>query len=69
MIQVPDEFYRAVLDFELPPPPEGRQWLRWVDTSLESPEDIVPWQEAQPLTRSSYHAESRSVVMLFAKPG
>ena len=61
--------YWEPLDFELPPPPEGRQWLRWVDTSLESPEDIVPWQEAQPVTRSSYHAESRSVVMLFAYPG
>jgi isoamylase len=53
------------LEFELPPRDEGIQWRRWIDTALESPEDIVPWAEAKPVAEDKYRAESRSVVMLF----
>jgi isoamylase len=36
--------YWETLDFELPGPREGQAgaWRRWIDTSLASPEDIVP---------------------------
>jgi isoamylase len=58
--------YWEPLEFELPQPPEGRQWLRWIDTSLETPEDIVPWREADPVDAGSYRTQPRSVTMLFA---
>jgi glycogen operon protein len=56
------------LDFELPPVDNGsqKQWRRWIDTSLESPLDIAPWQTAPSIPGSTYRAESRSVVVLFA---
>lgn len=38
-----------------------------VDTGLDSPDDIVDWRAAPPHTGSSYRAEARSVVMLFAE--
>src|SRR5215471_11953238 len=36
--------YWEPLDFELPAP-EPDKWRRWIDTSLESPDDITPWQD------------------------
>ncbi|XZE45205.1 glycogen debranching protein GlgX [Pirellulaceae bacterium SH467] len=59
--------YWEPLDFELPLPVEGAPWRRWVDTSLASPDDIVPWESAPPVTDSSYRAGPRSVVMLYSK--
>ena len=40
--------YWEPLDFELPPAGsgEGNAWRRWIDTTLESPFDIVEWQQA-----------------------
>ena len=40
--------YWEPLDFELPPVGDGGAgpWRRWIDTALESPQDIVPWQTA-----------------------
>jgi glycogen operon protein len=60
--------YWEPLDFELPPVGGGGEnpWRRWIDTALPSPYDIVPWKEALPVLRSSYRAESRSVVVLWA---
>jgi glycogen operon protein len=57
--------YWEPLDFELPPISGGIQWRRWIDTSLDSPQDIVEWQTA-PRAPSSYRAEARSVVALLA---
>jgi isoamylase len=59
--------YWSPLEFELPPADESEPgaWRRWIDTSLETPDDIVPWQMAPPLHGSSYRAEARSVVVLF----
>jgi len=59
--------YWEPLNFELPPLSEMRRWRRWVDTSRESPEDIVPWHTAPSLSCKEYRAESRSVVVLFAE--
>ncbi len=53
------------LDFELPAV-EGDAWRRWVDTGRESPEDIVPWEEAPELPGKNYTVAARSVVMLYS---
>jgi glycogen operon protein len=53
------------LDFELPRQEGGGPWRRWIDTALDSPHDIVPWQTAPPISGDGYRAEGRSVVMLF----
>jgi glycogen operon protein len=59
--------YWEPLEFELPPMEEGgsNKWRRWIDTSLRSPEDIVPWQTAISLDGSTYKVGARSVVVLF----
>jgi hypothetical protein len=36
--------YSEPLDFELPPEPQP--WCRWIDTALDCPHDIVPWETA-----------------------
>jgi len=38
----------------------------WYDSTLESPEDIVPWQSAPAVAQNTYRAAPRSVVILFA---
>ena len=60
--------YWERLEFELPPSSNGRvnQWRRWIDTALDSPLDIVPWRTAPSISGSTYRAEARSVVVLFA---
>jgi glycogen operon protein len=52
------------LDFELPKLETGVSWRRWIDTALDSPHDIVPWEEAPAVPKSTYRAQARSVVML-----
>jgi isoamylase len=60
--------YWEPLDFELPPSESGAKspWRRWIDTALESPYDIVEWQNAPSFSGSTYRAEPRSVAVLFA---
>lgn len=53
------------LEFELPQIETG-PWQRWIDTALESPDDIVPWELAPPVNMEKYRADARSVVMLIA---
>jgi isoamylase len=60
--------YWEPLEFELPPGSEdGETWRRWIDTSLESPEDIMEWQDAPVVSEQSYRAGPRSVIVLFAR--
>lgn len=56
------------LTFELPPQSEGKDihWQRWIDTALDSPQDIVDWQEAALIPGSHYRMESRSLAVFFA---
>ena len=56
------------LSFVLPELPQqpGVQWRRWLDTSLPSPSDIVPMEEAEPAPGTSYELPPRSVAALFA---
>jgi glycogen operon protein len=63
--------YWEPLEFELPPAADDGpgSWHRWIDTSLESPNDILPWQGAPALSGHAYRAAARSVVVLFAAVG
>jgi isoamylase len=59
--------YWEPLDFELPPVESAiGPWRRWIDTSLDSPEDLVKWDSAPPVTTTGYRAGPRSVVALIA---
>ncbi len=57
--------YWEALDFELPPV-DGPPWRRWLDTSLDSPNDIVPWDQAPTIKGNTYRVADRSVVVLYA---
>ena len=61
--------YWEPMDFELPSAGDGieHSWLRWIDTSLDSPHDIVEWHTAPSVPGRTYRAGSRSVVVLFAR--
>jgi glycogen operon protein len=56
------------IEFELPsvgncyPNP----WRLWIDTSMEPPNDIVPWRDAGTHPGFSYRVENRTVAVLFA---
>jgi glycogen operon protein len=60
--------YWEALDFELPPLDNGGKnpWRRWIDTYLDSPEDIVEWRDSIPVVSKSYRVGSRSVVLFWA---
>jgi isoamylase len=77
-VQVPSEnlllyfifnAYWEPLDFELPPldSGDGNSWRRWVDTYLDSPQDVVAWDTAPMILSHTYQAGARSVVVLWAK--
>jgi glycogen operon protein len=59
--------YWEPLEFELPNLDSGL-WRRWIDTALDSPSDIVPWEEAPDVVGHKYRVHDRSVVMLYASP-
>jgi glycogen operon protein len=61
--------YWEPLTFELPPvPTESRQrWRRCIDTALESPDDIYPWDKAPLVAQTTYVVQPRSVVLLALK--
>jgi glycogen operon protein len=63
--------YWEALDFDLPGPGDAGQgmWRRWIDTALDSPDDIVPWKTAPTVPGDRYRVEARSVVMLFTTAG
>jgi isoamylase len=56
--------YWEPLTFELPKLERGT-WRRWIDTSLDSPDDVVPWEKAPPVQDGAYRVSDRSVVMLY----
>jgi isoamylase len=60
--------YWESLDFELPKlrDSSGGRWRRWIDTSLDTPSDIVEWQAAPLISECSYRCGPRSVVVFFA---
>jgi isoamylase len=58
--------YWEPLEFQLPVL-DDRPWRRWIDTSLESPRDIVPWETAPVFPDGAYQAGPRSVVVLWSR--
>ncbi|HEX4797195.1 MAG TPA: glycogen debranching protein GlgX [Humisphaera sp.] len=60
--------YWEPLDFELPLAGDGSRvsWRRWIDTGLETPDDIVPWESAGAVAPGHYRVEARSLAVLFA---
>src|SRR5262249_36762233 len=61
--------YWQPLDFELPRVDKAGEnpWRRWIDTALDSPHDILPWETTASVPGHAYRAEARSVVMFFAR--
>ena len=60
--------YWESLEFELPPLKQvaSESWRRWIDTSLNSPQDIQDWPDAPLVPAKKYRAGPRSVVVLIA---
>jgi len=58
--------YWEPLPFELPSVPAEHQqgWRRCIDTSLDSPDDISPWESAPAVRQATYLAQPRSMVLL-----
>jgi glycogen operon protein len=52
------------LEFELPRASGAAPWRRWIDTALDSPDDIAPWDANPPVSAGSYRASPRSLVVL-----
>jgi isoamylase len=63
--------YWEPLEFELPRvgDDDGDSWRRWIDTTLDSPDDIVEWDTAPTVPGRTYRAGPRSVAVLFARLG
>jgi glycogen operon protein len=63
--------YWEPLEFELPHVGVRGEdaWRRWIDTGLDSPNDIVEWQSAPLVSGHAYRVAPRSVVMLYARIG
>jgi glycogen operon protein len=62
--------YWEALDFELPAVGNGTEhWRRWIDTTLDPPDEICEWNKAVPVLGGTYRAGARSVVVLIAGEG
>jgi isoamylase len=61
--------WRQPLEFTLPPVRElpGRCWQRWLDTSLASPDDIVPLDDVPVVESESYELPPHALAVLFAR--
>jgi len=61
--------YWESLRFELPllENRANRNWRRWIDTSLDSPEDIIEWKIAPTVDAHLYTVGPRSVVVLYTQ--
>ncbi len=78
-VELPDErlllyfifnAYWDQLEFELPLIADNATpWHRWIDTYLDSPQDIVEWQSAPATLDRTYRVGSRSVVVLWTSHG
>jgi glycogen operon protein len=58
--------YWEALDFDLPLAPAAG-WQRWIDTSRESPDDIMDVAVAPPVPGMQYRVLPRSVTALFVR--
>jgi glycogen operon protein len=58
--------YWEPLEFELPDGNRG-PWKRWIDTALDSPNDIVDWPDSPVVSAAKYLAAPRSIVVLYTE--
>ena len=60
--------YSKSLQFELPTATKGKEyvWKRWMDTSLQSPEDICLQNDAKEV-KNSYFVDAHTMAVLFAQ--
>jgi isoamylase len=58
--------FHESLRFQLPIPTSGKPWKRWIDTSLESPDDICHWYHATPVNDNEYNVSDHSIVVLIS---
>jgi glycogen operon protein len=58
--------YWETLDFEIPPVQDmpGSSWTRWIDTAMDSPDDICSWDEAPAIRQTAYTVQPRSMTVL-----
>jgi glycogen operon protein len=56
--------FTADLLFEIPPSKEHKKWKRWIDTSLESADNIYHWPEAPEIASVTYNVVAHSIVVL-----
>jgi isoamylase len=63
--------YWEPLEFELPAVGNWDEdaWRRWIDTSLDSPNDIVEWRTSPPIPGRTYRAGPRSMAALWTPLG
>lgn len=59
--------WKEPLAFELPAMTPGCRWHRWIDTSMPSPGDITPLDEALPVTEETYELKPYSLAVLVAR--
>jgi isoamylase len=60
--------YWEPLEFELPPVGNSNSaWRLWIDTSLDSPDDICEWQTSPRISAHTYTAAPHSVVVLWGE--
>jgi glycogen operon protein len=61
--------YWQPLDFDLPAAPAAAVsgWQRWIDTALQSPEDIVDPDAAPLVSGTHYRVTPRSTAVLFLR--
>jgi glycogen operon protein len=56
------------VDFEVAAPPEGKYWMRTIDTSFSSPDDILePGNEKELENSKTYQVKDHSIVVLLSK--
>ena len=61
--------YHELLIFELPVLDSGIHWKRWIDTSMESPEDICHRDQAPAVKSPVYHVPAHTIVVLIKDAG
>jgi len=66
MIHMMFNAYWEQLQFAVPEL-SGGSWLRWIDTSLESPADICSWDEAEAVREADYAVQPRSLAVLVGR--
>ncbi|MEX6689484.1 glycogen debranching protein GlgX [Danxiaibacter flavus] len=56
--------YHEALTFEIPGPAAGSQWKRWIDTALQSPDDVSDLENAVYISANKYELKPYSIVLL-----